>query len=120
MKKILLVDDHEPFRKCLRGFLQTSFPDVEFAEAGSGPEAFRQIAKPAHPDVVIMDIGLPGENGLSLTRRIKERYPQICVLILTNQDLPEYRQAAARCQADGFFLKDSAGEELVAAIEACV
>jgi DNA-binding NarL/FixJ family response regulator len=58
-----------------------------------------------------MDIKLPGENGLELTRRIKARYPEIRVIMLTSYDFPEYREAAGRCGAYGFLSKGSSTAE---------
>ncbi len=116
MPKILLVEDHVPFRESLRDVLQVHFPGVAIAEAGDGPETIRQMDNPS-PDVVVMDIRLPGENGLILTKRIKEQYPHVAVFILTNYDTPEYREAAQFYKADRYFLKDTLGTQLVAAIE---
>jgi len=74
-------------------------------EAGDGVEAFQKIDSNL-PDLVFMDIHLRGENGLELTRKIKADYPNIIIIILTNYDLPEYREAATRNKADYFFAKD--------------
>ncbi len=115
MNKILLVEDHMPFRKSLRDVLHAHFPGAAIVEASDGEEALAQID--GHPpNVVVMDIRLPGESGLSLTKRIKDQYPQVAVIILTNYDMPEYRQAAIACKADHYFLKDKLGTELVATI----
>ena len=67
------------------------------------------------PDLIFMDIRLPGENGIELTKKIKARYPNIIVIILTGYDLPEYREVA--CQyADYFFSKDSSSTENIFAL----
>jgi DNA-binding NarL/FixJ family response regulator len=113
MKKILLVEDHVPFRQYLGDLLRSQFPQVEVEEATDGQETFRMM-KSGLPDVVVMDIRLPGENGLTLTRRIKDQYPQVAVIILTNYDSVEYREAAMKYRADRYFLKDSIGTELMA------
>jgi DNA-binding NarL/FixJ family response regulator len=115
MKKILLVEDSASFRESLKGVLRANFPRVQIVEAGDGQEAFRQMTDPI-PDVVIMDIGLPGENGLVLTSRIKDQHPQVAVIILTNYDLAEYREAALRSRADHYLLKTTPLSELIAAI----
>jgi len=79
---------------------------MEIIEAGNGVEAFQKID--SHPpNLIFMDITLPGENGLELTRRIKTYYPDIIIIILTSHDLPEYREAAIRYMANYFFSKGS-------------
>jgi len=85
---------------------------MDFIEAADGLETFQKID--SHPpNLILMDIKLPGENGLELTRRIKADYPEIIVIILTSHDLPEYREAASRCGANYFHSKGSiATEEL--------
>ncbi len=114
-RKILLVEDHVSFRESLKDVLRTHFPGVQIVEAGDGQEAFRQMTD-SIPDVVIMDIGLPGEKGLSLTRKIKDQHPQVTVIILTNYNLEEYREAALRYRADQYLLKDTPLSELMAVI----
>jgi two-component system response regulator NreC len=66
-----------------------------------GTGAWKKISS-ARPDLIFMDIGLPGENGLVLTKKIKDRYPDIAVIILTNHGLPEYREAAQQIGAEYF------------------
>lgn len=75
-------------------------------EAGDGNEALRKVHD-VPPDLVFMDIGLPGESGLEVTKRIKKDFPGITVIILTSYDLPEYRDAAFQCGAAYFITKDS-------------
>jgi len=66
-----------------------------------------------------VDIRLPGENGLQLTRKVKQRFPQVCVIIVTSYDLPEYREAASHYGADHFVTKGaSCWTELTAAVRA--
>ncbi len=115
MKRILVVEDNVPFRESLKDVLRAHFSGVEIVEAGNGQEACRRMTSPT-PDVVLMDIGLPGENGLRLTRRIKDQYPQVTVIILTNCDQQEYREAAGMCGADRYFLKDALANGLISAI----
>lgn len=79
---------------------------MEIVEAGDGVEAFQKIE--FHPpDLIFMDVRLPGENGLELTRKIKADHPGIIVIILTSYESPEYREAAKRNKADYFFPKDA-------------
>jgi DNA-binding NarL/FixJ family response regulator len=81
-------------------------PLADILEAGNGKEAL-QKTEAFSPDAVFMDLRLPGENGLDVTRKIKAQYPDIIVVILTDYDLPEYRQAATQSGADHFLSKDS-------------
>ncbi len=112
--KILIVEDSTLFRQLLREMLHDRFPSIEISEAVDGEEAFRQI-EILHPDVIFMDIRLPGENGLDLTKKIKARHPDIIVIILTGHDLPEYRELS--CQyADYFFSKNSSTTQNIFAL----
>ena len=112
----LIVEDNDAFRKMLKEVLLTRFPKVSLVEEPDGSELFSRIAT-FHPNIVFMDIGLPGESGLELTRRIKIDYPDIIVIILTSYDLPEYRQAAIKSKADYFISKDSSPEDFLALVE---
>jgi len=106
MQKILIVDDNALFRKLLRESLYSQFPSLIIDEAKNGKEALEQVLT-FHPDLIFMDIRLPDGNGLEVTRLIKEQNPDVSVVILTNYDLVEYRDAAFHVKADHFVLKDS-------------
>jgi DNA-binding NarL/FixJ family response regulator len=106
MFRTMLVEDNVIFRESLRDSLQLEFPSMEIAEAGSGVEALKEIDS-SSPNLIFMDIRLPGRNGLELTEKIKKLHPDIIIIILTDYDIPEYREAAARFKADYFFSKDS-------------
>jgi DNA-binding NarL/FixJ family response regulator len=115
MFKTLLVEDNEAFRQSLREILQVQFPSIiieEATEAGTVMEKVRQFI----PDLIFMDIRLPGGNGLDLTRRLKEAYPRITVILLTSYDFLEYRQAAAQYGAEGFLSKGSVTRETIVAL----
>jgi len=118
MKKfrILIVDDNGPFREVLKESLQMSFPTVAIDEVADGAEVLREVDA-FFPDLIFMDIKLPGENGLELTKKIKATHPNITILVLTSYDIPEYREAAFQCGADRFLAKTSLNrmelEELV-------
>lgn len=106
MFKTMLVEDNSSFRRLVKNELKDQFPSMDIIEAGDGIEAFQNID--SHPpNLIFMDIQLPGENGLELTRKIKAKYPEIMVIILTTHDLPEYREAAAGARADYFLSKGS-------------
>ena len=117
MFRTLLVEDNAPFRMILKDNLQSEFPSMDISEAGDGTEAL-EIIRSSPPNLVFMDVRLPGQNGLELTRMIKTDYPHITVIVLTSYDLPEYREAAARYKADYFFSKGSiASEEITQAVQ---
>jgi two-component system response regulator NreC len=114
---ILIVDDNLMLRETTRSILKSKFPVLRILEAGDGKEAFAQIHHHL-PDLVLMDIRLPGENGLELTRKIKDLYPNMVVIIFTNYDLPEYREAAFEKGAEFFLSKSSRdGRRLTAVVE---
>ncbi len=104
--RILIVEDNGLFRQALRESLQLSFPWLAIDEATTGVEALRRV-KALLPDLILMDIRLPGENGLELTHKIKSAYPDVIIFILSNYDAPEYQKAAFRYGADHFIAKDS-------------
>jgi len=112
--RTLIVEDNSLFRQTLRESLQKSFPEIVIDEATNGAEALRRI-NALLPDLILMDIRLPGESGLGLTKKIKEIYPDVTIFILTNYDTLECREAASRCGADRFIVKDSLNrlEELI-------
>ena len=111
MFKTMLVEDNFSFRQLVKNDLQSQFPSTNIIEAADGVEAFQNID--SHPpNLIFMDIQLPGENGLELTRKIKADHPEIIIVILTSHDLPEYREAAIRNKADYFLSKDSKTSEI--------
>lgn len=104
MLKTLIVEDSPVFRKTFKEALCKQFPLMAVEEALDGKEALEKITT-FLPDLVFMDIRLPGETGLELTRRMKASHPHIVIIILTDYDLPEYREAAHDGGADGFIAK---------------
>ena len=117
MFKILIVEDNLPFRDSLKEILMARFPGLAIDEAGEGNEAMEKVNS-LSPDLIFMDIKLPGENGLELTGRIKARYPDMKIIILTSYDLLEYREAAARFGAYDFLTKgSSSGKEILKLVE---
>jgi len=104
--KTLIVEDNIIFRQAFRERLQNQFPSVVVEEASEGTEALQKV-NTLHPDLIFMDIRLPGENGLDLTRKIMANHPETVVIILTDYDIPEYRNAASQCGASHFFAKES-------------
>jgi len=113
--RTLIVDDNATFRRRVKEFL-ASEPDIEvIGEAADGQEAILK-ARALHPDLVLMDVRMPGTNGLDATRQLKEEMPELRVIILTIYELQEYREAALASGANGYVVKKSLIEELVPAI----
>jgi len=114
---ILLVDDHAILRSGLRALLAT-YPDIEVVgEAGGGEEAI-QLVRRQQPQVVLMDVAMPGMNGLVATRYIREQCPETKILILTQYGNKEYVQPLLEAGASGYVLKQAADSELIKAIRA--
>lgn len=115
--RVMLVDDHAVVRSGLSAFLMVH-DDLELvAEADGGEEAIRRCAQ-VLPDVVIMDLVMPGMDGASTTRAIRERWPHIQVLALTSFKEDELVQGALQAGAIGYLLKNVAANELAEAIRA--
>ena len=116
-QRILIVDDHEVVRVGLRALLDRH-PDFEvIAEAGSGKEALEKVAA-YQPDVVVLDIRLPGTSGVEVCQEITDQFPSTKVIILTSYAEDEMLFAAIRAGAAGYVLKQIGGDDLVRAIEA--
>jgi DNA-binding NarL/FixJ family response regulator len=116
--RVLLVDDHALVRAGMRSLLQ-DLPDVEVvAEAGDGAEALA-AAERERPDVVLMDIAMKGMNGLEAAARLRERLPEVKVIILSMHMSEEYVLLALRAGAAAYLIKDSATSELELALK-CV
>ena len=110
--RVILVDDNPEFLKAATDFLSAD-PQVEIVgQAASGNEAVEQVAG-LRPNLVIMDLAMPGMNGLEATRRIKAQLNAPYVIILTLYDNPQYRDEAERVQADGFVPKSDFGTHLL-------
>jgi DNA-binding NarL/FixJ family response regulator len=112
--RILIADDHLVFAEALRLLLEKHYTVVGMV--ADGRTLVTQAAR-STPDVVIVDIGMPLLNGLDAAKRIRERLPRVKVVFLTMQDNPNLAAAALDLGAVGFVLKQSAGSELLKAIE---
>jgi DNA-binding NarL/FixJ family response regulator len=115
MLKALIVDDNASFRHSFREHLCQHTPDIEVVETGSVREALAKFAETS-PDLVFIDIDLGGENGLDLTRKIRSLHGDTIIAVLTNYDLPEYREAAHESGANFFFSKGASSMEDVLAV----
>ena len=115
--RVLLVDDQELVRYGFRLMLQATPGMDVVGEAGDGAEAI-EAARRLQPDVVLMDIRMPGIAGIEATKRITDSQPNTRVLVLTTYDLDEYAFGALSAGAAGFLLKDTRPDDLLAAIRA--
>ena len=116
-QRIVLVDDHEVVRLGLKSLLDRHPQFEVVGEAGSAREAIEQVTA-LEPDVVVMDIRLPGTSGIEACEEIVDRYPDVKVIMLTSYAEDEMLFSAIRAGASGYILKQIASEELVKAIEA--
>jgi DNA-binding NarL/FixJ family response regulator len=110
MFRTLIVEDHDTFRQTLRNLLIGRFPGMHIEEAKDGEETFSKI-KDFQPDLIFMDIELPGESGLEVTQQIRASGHEIVIIILTSHDMPAYREASKQCGADHFVLKGSSSAD---------
>lgn len=116
-KDILLVDDHEVVRLGLKSLLEHNDQFQVIAEAGSAKDAIEKVEE-FQPDVVLMDIRLPGTSGIDACQEITARWPDVRVIILTSYAEDEMLFSAIRAGASGYVLKQIGAEGLIAAIEA--
>ena len=115
--RTLIVEDNPLFRQTILDILRNQFPLMILQEAADGKTALQKIEEDM-PDLIFMDIKLPGENGLHLTEHIKRKHPQVVVAVLTSYDWPEYREAAFKFGANYFIMKGSStNREIVELIE---
>ena len=115
--RVLLADDHAVLRAGIRALLDMQ-PDIEvIGEAGDGRQAVERVRE-LGPDIILMDIGMPGLDGLAATRQIKENHPRTRILILTQHENKEYVLPALKIGASGYVLKRAEGDELLTAIRA--
>jgi len=114
--RLVVVDDHEVVREGLRDMLadESSFEVV--GGASNGREALALCSR-LRPDLVLMDVRMPDMDGLAATREIKQKHPEICVLIVTVHENPDYLLEALRAGAAGYVLKDAQRHEVVAAVQ---
>jgi DNA-binding NarL/FixJ family response regulator len=115
---VLLVDDQLLFVESLRVVLEKMVNDIEVVGIAHDGQQAIKLASSLHPDVILMDVRMPGLNGVESTRVIKGQFPEIRVLMLTTFDDDEYVIEALNCGAVGYMLKNVPPAELVAAIRA--
>lgn len=115
--RVIIADDHALVREGLRHVLDAEPGFRVVAEASNGAEAERLVAE-RPPDVLLMDITMPGDNGLKTAERIRAAHPEVRVIMLSMHDNAEYVREGMRIGTHGYMLKDSAGDELRAAVRA--
>ncbi len=115
--RVLLADDHLILREGIRSLLE-KVPDIEMiGEADDGNEAIAKVEQ-LLPDVVLMDITMPGVNGLEATQQIKREHPSVKVLILTMHETDQYLSEMLEAGASGYVVKTTTSSELISAIRA--
>ena len=116
---MLLVDDHPVVRQGIARILATAIPDLDLAEAVDGASALDTLRE-APPHLILLDLSMPGENGLSLLRRIRREFPSIPVMIVSMHPADQFAQRALQAGAVGYVAKDSDPQELVDAARAAL
>jgi DNA-binding NarL/FixJ family response regulator len=115
MPRVLIVDDHAFIRRGVQTILH-AFPEWEFCgEAENGKDAIR-LADELKPEVIIMDVSMPGLNGIEATRAIRKTQPGVKIVLLTLHESSELLRSAFRAGARGYLLKTDAEQELVRAL----
>jgi DNA-binding NarL/FixJ family response regulator len=112
MKRIFIVDDSNAIRQKLIGLLAESKQVRVIGQAGRAEEAIAAIRE-LQPDIVLLDIRLPGKSGLWLLTEIKNSWPRMAVVIMTNYDFPQYRRQSFDAGADDFFNKTLDFERMI-------
>ncbi len=115
--RVLLADDHAILRAGLRAILIAQTDIDVVGEAADGQDAIEQV-RSLQPDIVVLDVSMPRVNGLMAARQIREEFPGMGILILTQYDNPEYVLPLLEAGASGYILKQAADVELLAAIRA--
>src|SRR5574341_1138909 len=117
--KVMLVEDHVVVRQGIKALFADE-PDVEIVgEADDGREALQRVSE-LQPDVVLMDISMPGLNGIEATRQIRQNHPDVKVVVLSMHSNEEYVFQVLRAGASGYVLKQSDSLEILAAIRAAM
>ncbi len=114
--KVLIVDDHNLVREGLKAVFDQGDEVEVVGEAGSGEEALEMVGK-VEPDVILMDISMPGMNGIQATKMIRENHPSAKVVMLTMLDQEGYVYEAVKAGATGYMLKNTSSDDLVHAIQ---
>jgi two-component system, NarL family, invasion response regulator UvrY len=117
MLRVLIADDHPVVRRGLKEIVAEALPSAAIEEARNGAEALA-LARTRKPDVVVLDVSMPGRSGLEVLKELKEEYPKVPVLVLSVHPEEQFAVRALKAGAAGYLTKESAPEELVRAIRA--
>lgn len=117
--RVLLVDDHALVRLGFRRLLEDDPEIAVVGDASDGAEAL-ELTQRLQPDVIVMDYALPNQNGAMTTRLLRERFPQLRILMLSMHSEPVYVENSRQAGANGYLLKNALDLELVAAVKAVV
>ncbi len=116
-RRILLVDDHAFVRRAIRRLLETE-PGLAVCAEAAGRGAALRALRLHHPDLLVLDLVLPGRDGLMFTSEIRRAFPDLPILLLSLQQESLFAEAALRAGADGYLMKNDAPEHLVEAVHA--
>jgi DNA-binding NarL/FixJ family response regulator len=119
VRNVLLVDDHPVVRQGIARILAAEIPDLGLAEAENGDSAVAQMRE-RPPHLVLLDLTLPGDSGLSLLRRVRREFPSVPVMIVSMHPADQFAQRALQAGAVGYVAKDSDPQELVHAVRAAL
>jgi DNA-binding NarL/FixJ family response regulator len=106
MSTIMIIENNAEFCQTLINLLNSNIVNLKFLEASNGEEAFKKIEELV-PDIIFIDINLPGESGLKVTKKIRKIYPEVILISMSSYDLSEYREAAEQHGANYFLSKSS-------------
>lgn len=113
---VLVVDDNSLFRKTLLKFLETQFKSIKLIEANNGSDAMKIVIENV-PELIVLDIDMPKMSGFEVAQQVKQKFPFIPIIILSNYDENEYRLAAQKALVDAYIAKQNLVSELPSAIK---
>jgi len=116
MTRAMIFESNSTFQEIIKNIFSSRFPSVELLAVDDAVGATEKVDG-FLPDLILIDLRLPGDNALDLTRKIKTSHPEATVIFLCSYDMPEYRETAFRCGADHFMVKDSSAGDYIALIE---
>jgi len=114
-RTILIVDDHEALRRALHDWIATSFPDCRCLEAASGEEAIA-LSKAESPDVVLMDVELPGVDGIEALRQIRAPCPASRFVVMSRHDISQFARSAEEAGVHAYLAKQDIYKRLIPVI----